>query len=85
MHIFLTSEEWYEALLSDVDEKGVKIFGDGRTMVRTPRMNILVILDIVDCRKQMMKGGKKDPTYVDYLARYEKNLIPTKTELMMLL
>lgn len=72
MHIFLTSEEWYEALLSDVDEKGVKIFEDGRTMVRTPRMNILVILDIVDCRKQMMKGGKKDPTYVAYLARYEK-------------
>ncbi len=61
-----------ESLLADVDTYGVAIFGDGATIVRTPMMNILAsspnnpscVLDVIDCSKHMLHGGKKDAWFI---------------------
>ena len=61
-----------ESLLTDVDTNGLAIFGDGATIVRTPMMNILAslqnnpscILDVIDCSKHMLHGGKKDAWFI---------------------
>jgi hypothetical protein len=56
-----------EALLSDVDTSGLGIYRDSATIVITPMMNILAsfsnnpscVLDVIECSKQLMKGGKR--------------------------
>ena len=52
----------------NVDIFGLEIFGDGKTIVKVPMMNILAclagnpscVLDVVDSSDHVAKGNKKD-------------------------
>ena len=78
-----------EALLSDVDTYGLRIYGDGDTIVITPTMNILAsspnnprcFLGVIDCNTQMVQGGKKDASFIaKSILPIMKKMILTKTE-----
>ena len=71
-----------ESLLTDVDTYGLGIFGDGAMIVKPPIMNILAsspnnpscVLDVIDCSKHMLHGGKKDAWFSKkYLTPHEKD------------
>jgi len=61
-----------------VDTYGLAIYGDGATIVKTPLINILAsspnnpscVLDVIDCSKHMLHGGKKDAWFI------AKNILP---------
>jgi hypothetical protein len=61
-----------KSLLADVDSYGLGIFRDGATIVKNSLMNILAsspnnpscVLDVIDCSKHMLRGGKKDAWFI---------------------
>jgi hypothetical protein len=71
-HFAAYQKNGLESLLADVNTYGIGIFGGGATIVKTPLMNILArspnnpscVLDVVDCSRHMMQGGKKDAWFV---------------------
>ena len=66
---------------------GLTFYGDGATIQRNPKMNLLcsgvhnhaAVLDVVDCSGHMSKGGKKDASYIAQLfLPHMKKLDPGK-------
>jgi hypothetical protein len=80
-------DTFHADLNKGADKFGLTIYGDGATIQRNPKMNILcsgihnaaAVLDIVDCSGHMSRGGKKDAAYVARLILpHMKKLDPNK-------
>ena len=80
-------DTFHEDLKKGADKFGLTIYGDGATIQRNPKTNILcsgihnaaAVLDIVDCSGHMSKGGKKDAAYLARLILpHMKKLDPDK-------
>lgn len=56
----------------DAGTFGLTFFGDGATIQRNPKMNLLAsgiyepaaVIDVIDCSGHMSAGGKKDASYI---------------------
>jgi hypothetical protein len=65
----------FRELLVDADVFGIEFFGDGATIHRCPLVNVFassfhvpaMIVNIIDCSKQLQGGQKKDGTFISDL------------------
>jgi hypothetical protein len=79
-----------KALKDDADIFGIALYSDGATIAKTPFINVLgsgwkitnACLEIHDCNKQLVEGGKKDAQYITTLISKHIDFLDPRKELV---